>query len=180
MLPAGQFRASKACWSSWARGKAAVQSATFLPPTAGQAQGVPWRVLAPHRVAVAKSPAGLSFCNQPRCFTWGSFAVFSGIPTPHPSISGMLIRLSLQRWAFIVTYRRATLTPASSGQVFLSRFCAGPLSSTHRTQKGSEGHSDKCRLSRHRDTIHKLAHRLRLALVFASLRHLESVLRVGV
>ena len=50
---------------------------------AGHWQGGPCRVLAPHRLAFAKSPAGLPFFS-PRRFSWGSGTVVLFTPTPHP------------------------------------------------------------------------------------------------
>jgi hypothetical protein len=54
----------------------------FLPRTAGQAQGSPLRVRAPHREASPGFPGGLPFLSQPPRFAWGSSAVLLYIPTP--------------------------------------------------------------------------------------------------
>jgi len=50
-------------------------------------QGVPFRVLAPHRGAVLGSPVGFPFFVHPRRFAWGSFIAISLIPSPLVSAS---------------------------------------------------------------------------------------------
>ena len=78
---------------------ASVRGPVLAPPCirqrplrmAGPLQGVPFRVLAPHRGAVLGSPVGLPFLSHPRRCAWGSSLVLVLIPTSTPT-SGVTYR----------------------------------------------------------------------------------------
>lgn len=69
---------------------AAVRGPVLGPPCirhrplgmAGPLQGVPFRVRAPHGLALARSPGGLPFLSQPRRTVWG----LPGISVPSPRL----------------------------------------------------------------------------------------------
>ena len=156
MLPACLFRAGKAFCRPWPRGESAVHPAALLPRTAGQPQGEPLRVRAPHRGALAGFPWGLAFFSQPRRFAWGSFAVVWCIPTPHPLIDGPHNGLTA-RLNGDVLHRHFLLAPAAICSQALRHYGEGPKRLRYAVHVAI--HPLRCLIGEYRTThkIHTLA-----------------------
>lgn len=78
MLPVSPDGPRKAGLGTWASARAVMHRHRPLL-MAGAWQGVPPRVLAPHRGAEPESPTGLPFFSHPRRFAWGSLIDISRI-----------------------------------------------------------------------------------------------------